>query len=59
MISLSFGDLLISGVVIFALAMLRQIWMSERARRSLEHEREVHLVSERLFGRDRLRERGD
>jgi hypothetical protein len=39
--------------------MLREIWWSEKARRSIERVREEHLAKEREFGRARQRERGD
>ena len=57
--SFSFGNLLVWGAAIFALAMLREIWLSERARRSAERVRNEHLASEREFARARQRDRGD
>ena len=59
MIYLSFGNLLMCGAVIAALFMLRQIWLSEKARRSVERARARHIFSEREFAHARRRERGD
>ena len=59
MMSLSFGNVLFWGSAIFAFAMLRRIWLSEKARRSIERERDEHFASEREFSRARQRERGD
>jgi len=59
MMSFSFGNFLFWGAAIFALAMLRRIWLSEKARRSVERERDEHFASEREFSRARQRERGD
>jgi hypothetical protein len=47
------------GSVVMVLALLREIWRSEKARRSIERERAAHLAAEREFGRARQRERGD
>lgn len=55
----SFANLLIWSAALFALAMLRTIWLSERAHRALERARAVQLASEREFGRARQRDRGD
>jgi hypothetical protein len=57
--SFSFGNLLFWGTAIVMLMMLRELWLSEKARRSVERAKARHLASERQFGRDRLRERGD
>ena len=57
--TLSFGDLLFWGVAIVTLVMLRELWLSEKARRSVERARAKHLVGEREFARVRQRERGD
>ena len=59
MMSFSLGNILFWGSAIFALAMLRRIWFSEKARRGLERERDEHFASEREFSRARQRERGD
>ena len=59
MMSFSFGNILFWGSAIFALAMLHRIWLSERARRLIERERDEHFASEREFSRARQRERGD
>jgi len=59
MMSFSFGTFLFWVAAIFALAMLRRIWLSEKARRSIERERDEHFASEREFSRARQRERGD
>ena len=59
MMSFSFGNILFWGSAIFALAMVRRIWLSEKARRSIERERDEHYASEREFSRTRQRERGD
>ena len=55
----SFGNLLFWGAAIFALVMLRELWLSERAHRSVERARARHSASEREFARARRRERGD
>lgn len=55
----SFANLLMWGVAIVMLAMLRKIWLSERARRSVERARARHILNEREFARARQRERGD
>ena len=55
----SFENLLFWGVAIAALLMLRGLWLSERARRSVERARARHFTSERDFARARQRERGD
>jgi hypothetical protein len=57
--TLSFGDLLFWGVAIVTLVMLRELWLSEKARRSVERARAKHFVGEREFARARQRERGD
>jgi hypothetical protein len=57
--SFSFETLMFWGSAIFALAMLRRIWFSEKARRSIERDRDKHFASEREFSRARQRERGD
>jgi hypothetical protein len=59
MMSFSFGNVLFWGSAIVAFAMLRKIWLSEKARRSIERERDEHFASEREFSRARQRERGD
>jgi len=59
MMSFSFGNLLFWGSAIFAFALLWRIWFSEKARRSIERERDEHFASEREFSRARQRERGD
>ena len=55
----SFGNLLFWGVAIAALLMLRELWLSERARRSAERARARHFTSERDFARARQLEAGD
>jgi tRNA A37 N6-isopentenylltransferase MiaA len=51
--------MLLGGSILLVLAMLREIWWSEKARRSIERARDEHLAKEREFGRARQRERGD
>ena len=55
----SVSNLLTWGVAIVTLAMLCKVWLSERARRSVERARAKHFASEREFARARQRERGD
>jgi hypothetical protein len=55
----SFGNVLFWGTVILTLVMIRELWLSERARRSVERARTKHFTSERDFARARQRERGD
>ena len=52
-------DLFIWGVALAALVMIRELWLSERARRSVERARIKQFTSERDFARARQRERGD
>lgn len=59
MMTFSFGDLLFWGAAIFTLVLLRELLLSERARRRLERARANHFTSERAFARARQRERGD
>jgi hypothetical protein len=56
---LSLGNLLFGGTAILILFMFRQIWLSERTRRSIERAREAHLAKERDLARIHQRERGD
>lgn len=55
---LSFGTLLTGAACLFVFAMLRELWLGERAHRSAEREREAHLSREREFASARLREWG-
>lgn len=55
----SVGNLLFWGTAIFAVVMLRALWLSERAHRSAARIRNEHFTSERTFARARQRERGD
>jgi hypothetical protein len=59
LLQLPSGTMLLGGSILFVLAMLREIWWSEKARRSIERARDEHLAKEREFGRARQRERGD
>ena len=59
LLQLSSGTMVLGGSILFVLVMLREIWWSEKARRSIERVREEHLAKEREFGRARQRERGD
>jgi len=59
MISLSFTNLLVGGVAALTLAMLWKVWLSEKARRSVERARARHMLSEREFADAHRRERGD
>jgi len=59
LLHLSLATILFWGSVLFVLALLREIWWSEKARRSIERKRAEHLADEREFGRIRQRERGD
>lgn len=45
--------------ILVAVPLLWILLRSEKARRTIERDRENHLASERRFGQDRLRERGD
>jgi cytochrome c-type biogenesis protein CcmH/NrfF len=53
------GNLLFWSAAAFALVMLRELWLSEKARRRVERARANHFASEREFARARQRERGD
>jgi hypothetical protein len=59
LLQLSSGTMVLGGSILFVLVMLREIWWSETARRSIERVRDEHLAKEREFGRARQRERGD
>jgi hypothetical protein len=45
--------------ILVAVPLLWILLRSEKALRTIERDREDHLASERRFGQDRLRERGD
>ena len=55
----SFGNVLLWGAAILALFMLRQLWLSERARRSVERARTAHFTKERQLARARQIECGE
>ena len=55
----SIGTFVFWGAAIIVLAMLRELWLSERAHRSVERARAKHFTSEREFASARRRERGD
>jgi hypothetical protein len=57
--SFSFGNVVFWGTAILTFVMLRELWLSERTRRSVERARTKHFASERDFARARQRERGD
>jgi hypothetical protein len=59
MMSLSLADVLFWGAAVFALAMLRLLWLSERARWAVERTKNAHRAREREFLSARRRERGD
>ena len=58
-LDLSFGTLVIGAGGLLVFGMLGQLWFSERAYRSSEHERDEHFIREREFASARRRERGD
>ena len=58
LIHLSTQAMLLSAGILVLLAMVRELWWSERAYRSVEHERQENLAREREFERVRQRERG-
>jgi hypothetical protein len=47
------------GPILLVGPLLWSLFPSELARRGVEREREDQLASERRYGQDRLRERGD
>ena len=59
LLNLSAGTILTVGGAFFVLVMLRELWWSEKAHRSIERKRNEHLAREREFGRASQRERGD
>lgn len=58
LIHLSTRTMLLSAGILIVLAMVRELWWSERAYRSVEHERQERLARERESERARQRERG-
>jgi hypothetical protein len=59
MTDLSLVAILRLGAILLAGPFLWILFRSELARRGVEREREDQLASERRYGQDRLRERGD
>lgn len=55
----SLGTLLFWATALAALAMLRELWLSERARRLVVRARDEHWARERAFAGARRSERGD
>jgi len=59
MLHFSLVAILRLGAILLVGPLLWVFFRSEKARRRVEREREEHLASERRYGQDQLRERGD
>ena len=58
-LDLAAGSMLLWVCIFFVLALLREVWSSEQARRLIERDRNEHLAHEREVGRAHQRDRGD